>query len=58
MLSFLVDYIEENGYPPTHEEIGEEIGIVKSGVSRYLDILQEEGYISRKARTARGISLR
>ena len=58
VLDFLCEFVEENGYPPTHEEIQLEVGLSsKSHVHFYLKALQREGYIERTPNIPRGIRL-
>jgi|Deesub1362B_J571_1020462.scaffolds.fasta_scaffold09698_1 repressor LexA len=58
MLDFIRDFIRKKGYPPTYEEIRRFLGLsTKSLVDYHLKALQEKGYISRAARTPRGIKL-
>ena len=56
VLGFVESFLEEQGYPPTNEEIREALGLSgKSHVKYYLDALEEEGLILRKPRTPRGL---
>jgi repressor LexA len=56
ILRFVETYIEENGYPPTYEEIREAMGLKsKSQVDFYLDSLETASLIERKARTPRSL---
>jgi repressor LexA len=58
ILRFVETYIEENGYPPTYEEIREAMGLKsKSQVDFYLDSLETASLIERKARTPRSLRL-
>ena len=45
VLQIIQNYINENGYSPTLEEIGKENGTTKQNVSRLVQILQDEGRI-------------
>lgn len=57
ILNFLVDYVEENGYPPSIREIGTEFKISSlRGVTVHLDALQRKGYIAR-SNTPRSIKV-
>ncbi len=56
VLTFLEVFVDENGYPPTYDEIRESVGLSsKSHVDYYLDALEEEGLIERIPRTPRGL---
>lgn len=57
ILQFVVDYLQEEGYPPSIREIGShfEIGSLR-GVTVHLDALERKGYISR-ANTPRSIKV-
>jgi repressor LexA len=58
VLDFICGFVEENGYPPTHEEIQFEVGLSsKSHVHFYLKALEREGYIERAPNIPRGIRL-
>ena len=58
MLAFIEDFMEENGYPPTLEEIRVGLGISsKSLVNYHLDVLEKAGHLSRSPNTSRGIRL-
>jgi len=58
VLDFIYEFVEENGYPPTHQEIQFEVGLSsKSHVHFYLKALEREGYIERAPNIPRGIRL-
>jgi repressor LexA len=58
VLDFICEFAEENGYPPTHEEIQFEAGLSsKSHVHFYLKALERAGYIERAPNIPRGIRL-
>lgn len=57
ILSFIVDYVGEKGYPPSIREIGNEFGISSlRGVTVHLDALQRKGMIQRLS-TSRSITV-
>ena len=57
ILGFIVDYVNEHGYPPSIREIGIHFGISSlRGVTVHLDALERKGYIKR-ANTARAITV-
>lgn len=48
ILNYLVDYVEDKGYPPSIREIGTQFNISSlRGVTVHLDALQRKGYIVR-----------
>jgi repressor LexA len=58
MLSFIVDFVGENEYPPTIREIGEHVGISSTSVVNYnLAKLEELNFISRRKEVSRGLTL-
>ncbi|MGF1511128.1 MAG: transcriptional repressor LexA [Myxococcota bacterium] len=61
ILSFISRRIEEQGYPPTIREIGEEMGIRSTnGVNDHLKALERKGYLRReglKSRALRPVSI-
>lgn len=58
LLAFIEGFIEEKSYPPTLEEIRTGLAFSsKSLVNYHLDVLENEGYISRSPNTSRGIRL-
>ena len=58
MHSFIEDFIDEKGYPPTHEEIRQDLKMsTKSLVNHHLKALETKGVIKRKRGTPRGIRL-
>ena len=58
MLAFIEDFVEENGYPPTYEEIRTGLKISsKSLVNYHLEALENAALLSRSPNTPRGIRL-
>ena len=56
VLDFIYEFVEKNGYPPTHEEIQLEVGLSsKSHVHFYLKALEREA-ISSVHQTSPGAS--
>lgn len=48
ILKFVLDYVQNEGYPPSIREIGKEFNIGSlRGVTVHLDALERKGYISR-----------
>lgn len=58
VLSQLSRYLEENGYSPTVRELAEIVELSShSSVQLHLDGLQSDGYLSRRERSPRSLSL-
>jgi len=58
ILSFLQEFIQEYGIPPTVREIQRSLGLSSTSVVDYnLKQLEEKGYITRNKNISRGISL-
>jgi repressor LexA len=57
ILTFVLDYVNDKGYPPSIREIGNRFEISSlRGVTVHLDALERKGYIKR-ANTARAITI-
>lgn len=57
ILQYILDYVENEGYPPSIREIGRDFGIGSlRGVTVHLDALERKGYISR-SNTPRSIKV-
>src|SRR5438067_13017820 len=58
ILSYIEDYVDERGYPPSIREIGDQVGISSTSVVDYnLKILEREGRIRRDREVSRGLEL-
>jgi len=58
MYEFIVQYIRENGTPPTNREIGSALNIASIGhVDYHLTMLEKKGLITRQQKKSRGIKL-
>ena len=58
ILSFISQFRDANGYPPTLREIGKKFDISSTfGVKRHLDALVKKGYLNVESNASRGISL-
>lgn len=55
--TFIRNFCDEYGLPPSQREIAEGCHLVRSGVIRHLDRLESWGCIIRKLGRARGITL-
>ncbi|MBE7446519.1 MAG: repressor LexA [Planctomycetia bacterium] len=57
-LTFLKEYFQERGYPPTVREIMDGLGLSSTNVVRkYLKILERKGYIKRQFNSPRAIEI-
>ena len=57
-LQFIRNYIAQFGYAPKFKEIGAAIGVNSQGtIHRYVQSLEDKGYINRSKGNARGMSL-
>ncbi len=55
---FIVEYMREEGMPPTNREIGQAMNIASTGhVDYHLSMLEKKNYILREAKKSRGIKL-
>jgi len=55
---FIVEYMRDEGMPPTNREIGQAMKIASTGhVDYHLSMLEKKGYIQREAKKSRGIKL-
>src|SRR5262245_8781913 len=55
---FLVEYVDDHGYPPTVREIGEKVGLASpSTVHAHLASLERAGLIKRDATKPRALEL-
>lgn len=58
MLRYIESYLEENGFPPTIRQIGENTGINSTSVVNYnLNKLVAAGYLTRSQHVSRGLRL-
>ncbi|HEU5379309.1 MAG TPA: transcriptional repressor LexA [Ktedonobacteraceae bacterium] len=55
---FIVNYMRDEGMPPTNREIGQAMKIASTGhVDYHLSMLEKKGYIIREPKKSRGIKL-
>jgi repressor LexA len=58
IFSFIQEYMQREGRPPTNREIGEAVGISSTGhVDYHLTVLEKKGCIHRERKKSRGIRL-
>jgi len=59
MLQFIIEFLDEQGYPPTVRDIQKACDVSSTSVVDYnLNILQREDYIRRSPEISRGIEVR
>jgi repressor LexA len=57
-LQFIRNYLAHHGYAPRFKEIGQAIGVKSQGtIHRYVQALEDKGYIDRIKGNSRGMSL-
>lgn len=57
-LHFIRQHIKKKGYPPTHAEVAQHLGVTRQAVASHLRVLEEQGYIVITQGVARGIRIR
>lgn len=58
ILTFIEQFLSENGYPPTLREIGKFFGISSTfGVKRHLEALEKKGHLEVESNSSRAITL-
>jgi repressor LexA len=59
VLKVIDHYIKQHGYAPTYEEIANAIGVTAKGpITKYIKILEEQGYLERMPNMARALRLK
>lgn len=58
ILDYIMNFLQDQGFPPTIREICKEVGISSTSVTNYnLDKLENMGLLSRRREVSRGLSL-
>lgn len=57
VLDFIGHWIHEQGYPPTFQELAQELRLTEKNARDYVLILERKGYLRRQPNVARGITL-
>ncbi len=58
ILKLIADKVKEMGFPPTMQELADELGVKsKNAIFKHLEALEKKGYIRRAAGGARGITI-
>lgn len=59
ILGFLVDYVDERGYPPSVREIGDGVGLTSTSSVHYqLQVLHDLGWLRVDPGSSRAIDVR
>jgi len=57
VLEVIVQWIDEQGYPPTFQELAEALHLTEKNARDYVLTLERKGYLRRQPNVARGITL-
>jgi len=57
VLAFITQGIRDQGYPPTFQELAQELHLTEKNARDYVLILERKGYLRRQPNVARGITL-
>jgi repressor LexA len=58
ILSFIQEYVDFNGFPPTYREIGKKFNIASTfGVKRHIDALVKKGFLNTSSNLSRTLTL-
>jgi repressor LexA len=57
VLEYMTQWIHEQGYPPTFQELAQELHLTEKNARDYVLILERKGYLRRQPNVARGITL-
>jgi repressor LexA len=57
VLAFITQGIRDQGYPPTFQELTQELQLTEKNARDYVLILERKGYLRRQPNVARGITL-
>jgi repressor LexA len=57
VLTCITQWIRDQGYPPTFQELAQELRLTEKNARDYVLILERKGYLRRQPNVARGITL-
>jgi len=57
VLACITQWIRDRGYPPTFQELAQELRLTEKNARDYVLILERKGYLRRQPNVARGITL-
>lgn len=57
VLDFITQWVQEQGYPPTFQELARGLQLTEKNARDYVLILERKGYLRRQPNVARGLTL-
>jgi repressor LexA len=57
VLAFITQWLRDQGYPPTFQELARELQLTEKNARDYVLVLERKGYLRRQPNLARGITL-
>jgi repressor LexA len=57
VLTCITQWVRDQGYPPTFQELAQELRLTEKNARDYVLILERKGYLRRQPHVARGITL-
>jgi repressor LexA len=57
VLDSIAQWIQDQGYPPTFQELAQALGLTEKNARDYVLILERKGYLRRQPNVARGLAL-
>jgi repressor LexA len=57
VLEFITQWVQEQGYPPTFQELAQGLDLTEKNARDYVLILERKGYLRRQPNVARGLTL-
>jgi repressor LexA len=57
VLDFIAQWVQEQGYPPTFQELAQALNLTEKNARDYVLILERKGYVRRQPNVARGLTL-
>jgi repressor LexA len=57
VLDFITQWVQEQGYPPTFQELAQGLDLTEKNARDYVLILERKGYLRRQPNVARGLTL-
>jgi repressor LexA len=57
VLDCITQWVQDQGYPPTFQELAQELQLTEKNARAYVLVLERKGYLRRQPNVARGITL-
>jgi repressor LexA len=57
VLDFITQWVQDQGYPPTFQELAHSLDLTEKNARDYVLILERKGYLRRQPNVARGLTL-